>query len=226
MQTYFSEKVTEVIKAIRVIGCRLNHLNYLNYPNYPFTSIDYFRILLSGFMKQVTIKDKTFGISISSEQIQKRVREIGEQLEVDLKGKNPLFIPVLNGAVLFFADLLKHVSVECEISFVRVSSYNGTQSTGVVKNILGLNDSIKGRTVVIVEDIVDSGNTMMHLIDDLNKQHPSEIKIITLLLKPDMLKHDIKLDYVGFEVPEAFLVGYGLDYDGLGRNLNDIYKLV
>ena len=177
-------------------------------------------------MKQVTIKDRTFGISISSEQIQKRVGELGAQIEHDLKGKNPIFIPVLNGAVVFFADLLKHISFECEISFVRVSSYNGTQSTGQIKDVLGLNENIEGRCVVIVEDIVDSGDTMMYLYNDLKKRNPSEIKIITLLLKPDALKHHLNLDYVGFVVPADFLVGYGLDYDGLGRNLNDIYKIV
>ena len=177
-------------------------------------------------MKQVTIKDKTFGIAISSEHIQKRVQEMATQIDHDLKGKIPVFIPVLNGAVLFFADLFRNISIECEISFVRVSSYSGTHSSGVVNNILGLNEKIEGRTAVIVEDIVDSGNTVMYLYNELKKQGASEIRIITLLLKPDALKHDIKPDYVGFEMPADFLVGYGLDYDGLGRNLNDIYKLV
>ncbi len=177
-------------------------------------------------MNQVTIRDKTFSIAISSEQIQKRVGEIGKQIDEDFKGKVPVFISILNGAVLFFADLLKHISIECEISFVRVSSYNGTQSSGIVKSTLGLNENLEGRSVVIVEDIVDSGNTMMHIYNDLKKQGVSEIKIVTLLFKPDALKHDIKLDYVGFEVPADFVVGYGLDYDGLGRNLNDIYKIV
>jgi hypoxanthine phosphoribosyltransferase len=177
-------------------------------------------------MKQVVIKDKTFGIAISSEQIQKRVGELGKQLEQDLKGKNPVFIPVLNGAVLFFADLLKHISVECEISFLRVSSYKGMQSTDAVKNIIGLNENITGRSVVIVEDIVDTGNTLKHLFADLKKKNPSEIKVVTLLHKPEAMRHNLKPDYVGFEVPAEFVVGYGLDYEGLGRNLKDIYKLV
>src|ERR1041384_7145541 len=143
-------------------------------------------------MKQVTIKDKTFGISISSEQIQKRVSELGKQLNHELKGKNPVFIPVLNGAVLFFADLLKHISVECEISFIRISSYDGTTSTGVVSNIIGLKENVKGRCIVIVEDIIDTGNTLMHLMNDLKDKGAAEIKIVSLLLKPGALKHNIR----------------------------------
>ncbi|MCX6292064.1 MAG: hypoxanthine phosphoribosyltransferase [Bacteroidetes bacterium] len=177
-------------------------------------------------MKQVTIKDKTFSISISSDQIQKRIAEIAVQITKDLKDRNPIFISVLKGAFLFSADLLKKVDMDCEISFMRVSSYSGTQSTGNIKSLIGLSEDITGRTVVLLEDIVDTGETVVYLLNELKKNNPAEIKIASLLLKPKALKHDLKIDYVGFEVPNDFLVGYGLDYDGLGRNLEDIYKIV
>lgn len=126
---------------------------------------------------------------------------------------------------MFAGELMKKVSIPCEITFVRLASYQGTSSTEKVKEVLGLNESIEGRTVVIVEDIIDSGNTMVSLVDELGSLHPAEIKIATLLFKPDALKQDLKLDYVAMEIPSDFIVGYGLDYDGYGRNLNDIYKL-
>jgi hypoxanthine phosphoribosyltransferase len=177
-------------------------------------------------MDTVKIHDKEFKVSISTEVIQNRIAELGRQLSEDMKGKRPLFVAVLNGAFLFAADLLKHVTCECEITFVRVSSYSGTQSTGQVRNLIGLNEKIEGRTVIIIEDIVDTGDTAMYLINELKKERPSEIRFASLLLKPKALKHDIHVDYTGFEVPNDFLVGFGLDYDGLGRNLNDIYTLI
>lgn len=177
-------------------------------------------------MDTVKIHDKEFKVSISSGVIQNRIAELGSQLSKDMNGKRPLFVAVLNGAFLFAADLLKHVTCECEITFVRVSSYSGTQSTGQVRNLIGLSEKIEGRTVVIIEDIVDTGDTAMYLINELKKERPSEIRFASLLLKPKALKHDIHVDYTGFEVPNDFLVGFGLDYDGLGRNLNDIYTLI
>ncbi len=177
-------------------------------------------------MDTVKIHDKEFKISISAAVIQSRIAELGKQLSDDMNGKRPVFVAVLNGAFLFAADLLKHVTCECEITFVRVSSYAGTQSTGQVRNLIGLNEKIEGRTVIVVEDIVDTGDTAMYLINELKKENPAEIRIASLLLKPKALKHDIKVDYTGFEVPNDFLVGFGLDYDGLGRNLNDIYTLI
>jgi hypoxanthine phosphoribosyltransferase len=176
-------------------------------------------------MQQVRIKDKTFSISISTEAIQRRVAELGNQIEADYKDKTPVFIPVLNGSVFFFADLLKHINCECEISFVRLASYNGTQSSGEVKNILGLTQPVKDRHVIIVEDIVDSGLTLSYLYKHLEQQQPASVKVAALLFKPQSIKHPVSVDYVGFEVDPDFLVGYGLDYNGLGRNLNDIYKL-
>jgi len=181
---------------------------------------------LLDFMNKVKIHDKEFKVSITAGEIQKRIAELGKQVSEEMDGKKPMFVAVLNGAFLFAADLLKHVSCECEITFVRVSSYAGTQSTGQVRNLVGLNEKIEGRTIILVEDIVDTGDTAMYLIKEMMKEHPLEIKIASLLLKPKALKHELHVDYTGFEVPNDFLVGYGLDYDGIGRNLNDIYTLI
>lgn len=173
----------------------------------------------------VKIKDKEFTIMIPAEQISKRVQEIAEQINHDYQGKTPLFLGVLNGAFLFTADLFKKINLTCELSFVRVASYSGTSSTGHVKNLIGLNENITGRDIIIVEDIVDTGDTMLYLLGELNKQKPASIRIATAVFKPSALRQPIKPDYVGFEVDPAFIVGYGLDYDGLGRNLNHIYVL-
>ena len=177
-------------------------------------------------LERVTIRDKTFEISISSDIIQKKISELSSRISDELKDKCPLFICVLNGSFIFTADLFKKISIEAEVTFIRVSSYEGTQSTGIVKNIVGINELLEGRTVVLVEDIVDSGDTAVYLIDEIKKQNPEKIYFASLLLKPKALRQKIKIDYLGFEVPNDFLVGYGLDYDGLGRNLQDIYKLI
>jgi len=177
-------------------------------------------------MKQVTIRDKTFRVSISSDQIQKRITELAGEISRDMKDKNPVLISILKGAFLFTADLAKQLNIDCEITFMRVSSYSGTASKGQIKNLMGLSEDIKGKTVIILEDIVDTGETVVYLLNELKKNNPAEIKIASLLLKPKALKHDLKIDYVGFEVPNDFLIGYGLDYDGLGRNLSDIYTIV
>jgi hypoxanthine phosphoribosyltransferase len=176
-------------------------------------------------MECITIRDKTFGISISSEEIQKRVTELAKQISSDLKDQKPLFVCVLNGSFIFAADLFRKISIEAEITFIKVSSYSGMASSGVVKNVIGINVSIEGRTIIIVEDIVDTGDTAIHLIDELKNMKPGRILFASLLLKPKALRQKIHIDYIGFEVPNDFLVGYGLDYDGLGRNLEDIYKL-
>ncbi len=177
-------------------------------------------------MNTVTIRDKTFQVSISSEQIQNRIAELADRITVELMDKQPIFISILKGSLFFTSDLLKKIKMDCEVTFMRVSSYAGTQSTGHIKNLIGLSEDIKGRTVVILEDIVDTGDTVVYLLEELKKSNPAEIKVASLLLKPKALKHDLKIDYVGFEVPNDFLIGFGLDYDGLGRNLNDIYKIV
>lgn len=176
-------------------------------------------------MNTITIREKNFQICLSSEKIQKRVSELAEQISVDLKGKRPLFICVLNGSFIFAADLFKRVRTEAEVTFIRVSSYEGTQSTGIVRNLVGISESLNGRTVVLVEDIVDTGDTAVYLIEELKKQNPAKIYFASLLLKPKALRQKINIDYLGFEVPNDFLIGYGLDYDGLGRNLQDIYML-
>jgi hypoxanthine phosphoribosyltransferase len=177
-------------------------------------------------MQRVKIHDKEFAVSIPKDKIQQRTEELGSRISKDYEGKQPVFLVVLKGAFLFAADLLRNVTLECEITFLRVSSYEGTQSTGVVQSILGLSEKIHDKHLVIIEDIVDTGNTIMHLIKELKKSDPLDIKVASLLLKPEALKHNIHVDYVGFSVPNDFLVGYGLDYDGHGRNLSEIYKII
>ena len=176
-------------------------------------------------MDSVKIKDKEFVPMISAEKIQSRVKEIAAEINTQYQGKQPLFLGVLNGAFLFMADLFKNINLQCEISFIKVSSYSGTASSGQVKNLIGLTENIAGRDIIVVEDIVDTGDTMKYLLDELKKQHPASVKLATILFKPEALRQDVKPDYVGFEIPPAFVVGYGLDYDGSGRNLNDIYVL-
>jgi hypoxanthine phosphoribosyltransferase len=176
-------------------------------------------------MQEIQIKDKVFHVMIESEKIQSRIKFIAEEINKEYHDKKPLFLGVLNGAFLFAADLFKRINMECEISFVRVSSYSGTTSTGRVKNLIGINESILGRHIIVVEDIVDTGDTAKYIIEELQKQKPSSIKFATMLFKPAAMKHPYKPDYIGFEIEPAFVVGYGLDYDGLGRNLNDIYVL-
>jgi hypoxanthine phosphoribosyltransferase len=175
--------------------------------------------------KEVTIHDKRFVKYISSRKIQKVIAVIAKRINKDFAGKKPIFLAVLNGSFLFTADLMKKVTIECEVSFIKVASYSGTKSTGNVNTLIGLNENLKGRNIIILEDIVDSGSTIEKLSAMLKVRHPKQIKIATLLFKPNAYKKKIKLDYVGIEVPNDFLVGYGLDYDGLGRNLSDIYSL-
>ena len=176
-------------------------------------------------MESVIIKDKRFEVNIPAAKIDQRIKELGAKLNEDLKNTRPIFVSVLNGSFIFAADLFREIKMEAEITFIRVSSYSGTESTGTVKSVVGIKENLEGRTVVIIEDIVDTGDTAIYLIDELKKQNPEKVLFASLLLKPDALRHPIKIDYVGFEVPNDFLVGYGLDYDGLGRNLKDIYKL-
>ena len=177
-------------------------------------------------METIRIKDKQFKTFITEEQILKEVARVGEEINRDLADANPLFVSVLNGSFMFTADLMKHVSVPCENSFVKLASYAGTSSTGKVKELVGLNDDITGRTIVIVEDIIDTGLTMERLIETLKARNPKEIRIATLLVKPDKLKVDLDINYIAMSIPNDFIVRYGLDYDGLGRNYRDIYTVI
>lgn len=177
-----------------------------------------------NIMQQIKIHDKLFEISILHEEIRASIRRIGMKINEDFKGKTPIFVCILNGSFMFAADLLKEVTLPCEVSFVKMASYSGTKSSGFVKELIGFNESLKGRSIIIVEDIVDSGNTMEEIMLNLNELGVEEVKIATLILKPDAYKKDIPLDYVGLSISNEFIVGYGLDYDGHGRNLKDIYK--
>lgn len=176
--------------------------------------------------KTVKLNDKKFAPHISAAEIGDAVTKVAAKINTELAGKNPLFVCVLNGVFLFAADLLRKIEIPCEVSFIKVSSYEGTSSTGEVKTQIGLKEDIKGRNIVIVEDIIDSGNTIAKLLPLLENEQPASIKITTLLFKPAAFKNDFKIDYIGMEIPNDFVVGYGLDYNGLGRNLPEIYKIV
>lgn len=177
-------------------------------------------------METITVKNKKFAISIPAEQLQTRIAEVGAQLSKDLADKNPLFVAVLNGSFMFAADLMRHITIPCEISFVRFASYVGMESTGTVKELIGLSEKLEGRTVVVVEDIIDSGLTMQQLIENLRRHNPGNLHIASLLVKPEKLTVPLTIDYTCFEIPNDFIVGYGLDYDGYGRNLPAIYTVM
>lgn len=176
-------------------------------------------------MKTVKIKDKEFGLFLTQDTIEKAIGDVAERLNKDLQGKDPLFICVLNGSFMYASELMKRINIPAEVSFVKVSSYKGTSSSEKLKEIYGLEEDIKGRTIIIVEDIVDTGYTMSLMLEQLACDQPKEILVTTMLLKPDALKVPVKVDYVALEIPSDFIVGYGLDYDGYGRNLPDIYKI-
>lgn len=177
-------------------------------------------------METIQIHDKHFRLSIPESEIQEAVRKVGNQINSDMEGQQPLFIGVLNGAFMFAADLMKSVTIPCEITFVKLASYEGIYSTGSVKEILGLNESVVGRNVVVVEDIVDTGITMEKILNSLTAKGAASIRVATFLQKPDALQRDIKIDYIAMKIPNEFIVGYGLDYDGYGRNLRDIFTVV
>ncbi len=176
-------------------------------------------------MARIKVLDKEFEISIPEHKILAAIDAVACKIDQQLEGKNPLLVCVLNGAFMFASDLMKRISIPCEITFVKVASYSGTGTTGSLKHLIGFNENVKGRTVVILEDIVDTGNTIINLIEDVKKLDPADVRVATLLYKPDACKKNIKLDYVGLEIPNDFIVGYGLDYNGQGRNLKDIYTL-
>ncbi len=176
-------------------------------------------------MSTVTIKDKQFETSIAAADIKARIKVVAGQISKDMEGRNPLFLAVLNGSFIFAADLMREMTIPCEISFVKLASYQGTTSTGKITEVLGINEDLTGRTVIIVEDIVETGLTIQRMIETLGTRAPEAVEICTLLLKPECLKCDLDIKYVAFSIPNDFVVGYGLDYDQQGRNLGDIYTL-
>lgn len=176
-------------------------------------------------MNTIQVLDKEFGPSITAAEILTQVRRVASEINRDYQGEFPLFLVVLNGAFIFAADLMREISLPSEVSFVKLASYEGTSTTGTVREVIGLNTDITGRPVIIVEDIVESGITMAHMIDTLKKQNPKSIDICTLLLKPQKMEVKLDIRYVAMEIPNDFILGYGLDYNGLGRGLKDIYTL-
>ena len=173
----------------------------------------------------VTLKDKQFKPYISSGKILEAVKQVADKINTELAGESPVFLAVLNGSFMFASDLMKDIELSCEISFVKLASYHGTTSSGTVSELIGLNQELNGRTVVIVEDIVDTGNTLEKLAEILEAKKVKTFKVATAFFKPATYTKKIKVDYVGMEIPNDFVVGYGLDYDGWGRNLKDVYVL-
>jgi hypoxanthine phosphoribosyltransferase len=176
-------------------------------------------------MSVIQVNGKSFQPYLTAEEINKQIQRIGAEINRDYAGKRPLFIAILNGSFMFASDLFKELSVEAEICFIKLASYKGTRSTGHVITSIGLDESLKDRHVVIIEDIVDTGKTLSEFLPQLADQQPASLKIAALLHKPDALVHPLTIDYLGFNVPNKFLLGYGLDFDGLGRNLKEIYQL-
>ena len=175
----------------------------------------------------IKLHDKKFRIMIPAAKIDEAVAAVACRINEDYRDKpTPLFVGVLNGSFMFTADLMKRINIPCEISFVKLASYQGVASTGKVKEVIGITEDLTDRTIVIVEDIVDTGLTMQRLLETLGTRRPKEIHIATLLLKPEKLKVDLDIEYVAMQIPNDFIVGYGLDYDGLGRNYKDIYTVV
>lgn len=181
---------------------------------------------ISMARKLIKVNDLVFETSISQEKIQNQVKNIADQMNKDLAAKNPIFLGILNGAFMFASDLFKLITVPCQITFLKLASYEGTKTTGSVKQLIGINQDLKDRTVVILEDIVDTGITLDTIVRQLSGYQPREILVATMLHKPDALTREVKLDYVGFEIPNEFVLGYGLDYNGYGRNLPEIFTLV
>jgi hypoxanthine phosphoribosyltransferase len=176
-------------------------------------------------MPTVKLHDKTFDTYLSSDIIQEKVKELATVLNKEYEGKRPLFIAILNGSFMFAADLFKYLTIDAEVSFIKLASYRGMKSTGNVVTAIGLEDDLFDRDVVILEDIVDTGKTLHEFLPKLQHQQPKSLKIVALLHKSSATKYPLTVDYVGFDIPDKFVVGYGLDYDGLGRNLAEIYQL-
>ncbi|MBI3133802.1 MAG: hypoxanthine phosphoribosyltransferase [Bacteroidetes bacterium] len=176
-------------------------------------------------MATIQLHDKKFVPYISEKEIDEAIASIAERINRDFEGKKPVFMGVLNGSFMFVSDLMKKITIDCELSFVKLASYHGTESTGMVNALIGLNDELTDRHVVILEDIVDTGKTLEYLLEILKTHDTASLSVVTLLLKPDVFKKKYPLQYVGKNIPNKFVVGYGLDYNELGRNLREIYQL-
>ncbi|MGB8358786.1 MAG: hypoxanthine phosphoribosyltransferase [Bacteroidales bacterium] len=176
-------------------------------------------------MNEITVLDREFTEYITEDEIQSRITAMADKITEDLKDHDVLFFGILNGSFLFAADIFRQIKLNAQISFIKLASYEGTGSSGKIKELIGWNEDISGKTVVVLEDIVDTGSTLERIIGELTLRKASEVKICTLLFKPDAYTKDIPIDYIGFEIPNSFVVGYGLDYDGYGRNLKSIYKI-
>lgn len=177
------------------------------------------------YMVKIRLLDKEFSLIIPAEKIQGAVQDIADRMNAELKDEDVIFMGILNGAFMFASDLLRKINFSAQVSFVKLTSYQGTSSTGEVKRLIGINEVLKDKTVVIIEDIIDTGATIESIINQIRGFRPRHIIVATLLLKPELYQKNLKLDYVGFRIPKDFIVGYGLDYQGYGRNLRSIYKL-
>lgn len=177
-------------------------------------------------MATIQVFDKKFEPYLSAAQIDEQIKRLGREINADYEGKKPLFIAILNGSFMFASDLFKELTCNPEICFIKLASYKGTKSTGNVITSIGLDESLKERHVIVLEDIVDTGKTLSEFLPQLSDQQPASLKIVALLHKPEALEHPVQIDYLGFSVPNQFLLGYGLDFDGLARNLPEIYRLV
>ncbi len=176
-------------------------------------------------MQVIRVHDKQFEPYLAAEEIALRIKMVAQQLNQDYAGKKPLFIAILNGSFMFASDLFKEITIDAEICFIKLASYKGTKSTGHVITAIGLDMDIIGREIIIIEDIVDTGKTLSEFLPQIHHQQPASVKIVALLQKPDAMVYPVKIDYLGFTIPNKFVVGYGLDYDGLGRNIREIYRL-
>jgi len=177
-------------------------------------------------MDNVKVLDKEFSIYLTEEQILTKVKEVADQINEDLKGEDVIFLGILNGSFMFASDLYKDITIDSQITFLKLASYQGTSTSGKIKRLIGINEDIKDKTVVVIEDIVDTGNTLDSILKQLNGYEPKEIKLATLLFKPEAYTKDFPIDYKCFDIPNDFIIGYGLDYDGFGRNLRQIYSIV
>lgn len=177
-------------------------------------------------MAQIKVHDKFFGPYLSEQDIQQEIKKIAAAINADYAGLRPMFIAILNGSFMFASDLFKYLTIEAEICFIKLASYKGTSSSGQVITAIGLDVDLIGKDIIIIEDIVDTGKTLNEFLPKLHHQQPASLKIAALLHKPDAVKFPIRIDYLGFSIPNKFVVGYGLDYDGLGRNFKEIYQVI